>query len=253
MIRNSQNMKQHKPTRLAVALMLALSLGSAPILAATSGSTGTAGQEQLQQSTTHYMGWTDPEIAQKVARSGQALIDVLERADQSLVANDGEAVLAQHNLDYAQQIAQGIERQMPYVVMKDKLLNAKGQLEDGATHDFLQTLAPVYSSIDNLALISPRMAGSLRSGVQQAATLAKGGDGKQAAKQIDDVVDQLTLTRVYLPIITVNQQLELAQKALARQDTTGARNAIEQALGSILIVQTGTVSTGVVNTESTRS
>ncbi|MET0053027.1 MAG: YfdX family protein [Candidatus Thiodiazotropha sp.] len=253
MTRMTPNTNQHKPSRLAIALMLALTLGSAPILAATSGAAPATGQEQLQQDTTHYMGWTDPVIAQKVARSGQALIDVLERADQALVANDGEAVLAQHNLDYAQQIAQGIERQMPYVVMKDKLLNAKGQLEDGATHDFLQTLAPVYSSIDNLAMISPRMAGSLRTGVQQAANLAKAGDGKQAAKQIDDVVDQLTLPRVYLPIITVNQQIGLAQKALAKQDMSGARTAIEQALGSILIVQTGTVSTGTLNAESTGS
>ncbi|MET0088771.1 MAG: YfdX family protein [Candidatus Thiodiazotropha sp.] len=249
----NQNTKQYKPTQLTVALMLALSLGSAPIMAATSGTQVAAGQEQLQQDTTHYMGWADPVIAQKVARSGQALIDVLERADQALVANDGEAVLARHNLDYAQQIAQGIERQMPYVVMKDKLLNAKGQLEDGATHDFVQTLAPVYSSIDNLAMISPRMAGSLRTGVQQAATLAKAGDAKQAAKQIDDVVDQLTLARVYLPIITVNRQIGLAQKALAKQDMPGARTAIEQALGSILIVQTGTVSTGAVNAESAGS
>jgi hypothetical protein len=108
----------------------------------------------------------------------------------------------------------------------------------------------VYTGIDNLALISPRMAGSLRSGVNKAENLAKGGEGKQAVKQIDDVVDQLTLTRVYLPIITVKQQLEIAQKALANEDTPAAKTAIEQALGSILVVQTGTVSNGIVTTES---
>jgi hypothetical protein len=247
MSRKNLNTKQHKPTQLALALMLALSLGAAPVLAGSNSSTE---EEQLNQDTTHHMGWDDPVVAQKVARSGQALIDVLERADQALVADDGEAVLAKHNLDYAQQIAQGIERQMPYVVMKDKLLNAKGQLESGATHDFVQTLAPVYTGIDNLALISPRMAGSLRSGVNKAENLAKGGEGKQAVKQIDDVVDQLTLTRVYLPILTVNQQLEIAQKALANEDTPAAKTAIEQALGSILVVQTGTVSNGIVTTES---
>ncbi|MEJ2529694.1 MAG: hypothetical protein P8Z39_06365 [Gammaproteobacteria bacterium] len=193
MSRKILNTKLRKPTQLALALMLALSLGAAPVLA---GSNSHTEKEQLQQDTTHHMGWNDPAVAQKVEHSGQALLDVLERADQALVANDGEAVLAKHNLDYAQQIAQGIERQMPYVVMKDKLLNAKGQLESGATHDFVQTLAPVYTGIDNLALISPRMAGSLRSGVNKAENLAKGGEGKQAVKQIDDVVDQLTLTRV---------------------------------------------------------
>ncbi|MEJ2393433.1 MAG: YfdX family protein [Candidatus Thiodiazotropha sp.] len=236
---------------LGTLMLITLSLVSGQLLAEQTSQSSSAPGASLQQDVTHHLGWVDPYIANKVERNSQALIDVLERADQALVANDGDAVLARNNLDYAARIADGIEQEMPYVAIKDNLINAKGRIVAGATHDFFQQLVPVYTAIDNLALVSPQMAGNFRQGVEQAESLAKSGNGQAAMKQVDDVVDQLTLSRIYLPILFVKEQITTAQKLLAQKDMVSARQNVERALGSVIAVSTGDVVTGSVVTDAT--
>jgi len=231
-------------TRLCAALALALSLGAG----AVSAGQPTAGGETLRQVTTHYPGWDDPLIALKVERNSQVLIDVLKRADQSLAADDGGAVLAWSNLDYASRIANGIEQEMPYVEITDRLMNARDRLAAGAEHAFIEQLAPVYSGIDDLAQVSPQMAGRFRQGVERAEVEAVMGQRAKAMEKIDEVVDRIVITRAYLPILYVERQLERAHQALSRQDTDRARRSVERALGSLVTVSSGSFSGGKLAT-----
>jgi len=235
-------------TRLYAALAVALSLGAGTLYAGQAAGVGSAAGETLEQVTTHHPGWDDPLVALKVERNSQVLIDVLRRADQSLAADDGGAALARSNLDYASRIANGIEQEMPYVEITDRLMNARGRLAAGANHAFIEQLVPVYTAIEDLARVSPQMAGQFRQGVERAEAEAVMGQAAKAMERIDEVVDQVVITRAYLPILYVKRQLDRAHQALSQQDTDRARRSVERALGSLVTVSSGSFSGGKLST-----
>jgi len=235
-------------TRRCAVLAVALSLGSGALLAGQAPGVGTAAAGTLQQVTTRHPGWDDPRVALKVERNSQVLIDVLRRAERSLAADDGGAALARSNLDYASLIANGIEQAMPYVEITDRLMNARGRLAAGATHAFIEQLVPVYTDIDELAQVSPQMAGQFKQGVERAEAEAVMGQGAEAMERIDEVVDQVVIARAYLPIVYVKQQLDSAHQALSQQDTERARRSVERALGSLVTVSSGSLSGGKLST-----
>jgi hypothetical protein len=214
--------------------MLVLALSSGGIAAA-----GTSGSktESLQQSTVHHWGWANPVIAGMVEHSNQALLDVLQRADQSLKV--GETELAINNLDYADKIARSIELQMPFYVMKDRLENARGKLEAGATHEFIDQLAPVYDSIADLQLVAPRLGREVHGKVKQAEKLAGSGKRDQALQQVDQVLDKIVTVQVYVPILDIQGQIDAARKALQQQDIPMARDKVDKALGSMIAIVQG--------------
>jgi hypothetical protein len=216
---------------MSLALSLALAMSATTGLAADKSQSQT---EELQQTTAHHLGWADPDIAAMVETSSQALVDVLERADQELAVQ--EPVLAANNLAYAENIAKSITLQMPYVEMKDRLENAKGKLEAGATHDFIEELAPVYASIDDLLLVAPEMSKRVKEKVHQAQSAAKAGKQDEALKQVNAVIDNIVATRVFLPIVYVNSQIDTARKALFRADIVGARKSVAKALESLVVI-----------------
>ena len=223
-------------------LMVSLSLGAGQALAQPVVRTPANHAPMMEQNTVHHFGWDDPHVAHVVEQNGQALVDVLERADQSLAAPDQETAMAANDLSYADDIAKGIELQMPYVLMKDRLETAKGQLEAGATHEFFQDLAPVYASIDDLTMLSPELAGQVKNSVKQAENLARSGARDDAIKQVDKVVGDVVASRIDMPIRYVRQQLGIARKALDRDDIGAARKGVEKALGSMIYVVTGDIS-----------
>jgi hypothetical protein len=196
----------------------------------------------------HRWGWANPNIAMMVERTSQALVDVLERAAQALAGQ--EPVLAANNLAYAQNLAKSIELQMPYVEMKDRLETAKGKLEAGVSHDFFDELAPVYASIDDLLLVAPELGGQVKGKVQKAEQLAKSGKQGEALKQVEEVVNHVIATRVYIPILYVQAQIDVARKALSRDDINSARKGVEKALGSLIVVVTGDTAAGTLDIAS---
>ncbi len=235
-------------TRLCAALAVMLTLGPGALFAGQAPGVAEAAGETLPQVTTHHPGWDDPLVALKVERNSQVLIDVLRRADQSLAAEDGGTALARSNLDYASRIANGIEQEMPYVEITDRLMNARGRLAAGATQAFIEQLIPVYAAIDDLARVSPQMAGQFRQGVERAEAEAVMGQGAMAMERIDEVVDQVVITRAYLPVLYVKRQLDRAHQALSQQDTERARRSVERALGSLVTVSSGSLSGGKLST-----
>ena len=219
---------------LVLSLMLVLALSStAGAVAGTSGSMADA----LQQTSSHHWGWANPEIAGMVEHSNQALLDVLQRADQAL--NGGESELALNNLTYADNIARSIELQMPFYVMKDRLENAKGKLLAGATHAFIDQLAPVYASIADLQLVAPRLGQEVRGKVRQAEKLAGSGRRDQALQQVDQVLDKIVSVQVYVPILDIQGQIDAARKDLHQDNIQTARDRVDKALGSMIAIVQG--------------
>jgi hypothetical protein len=232
---------------LSTALVLALSAGAGLAAEAPNDKTSALARER-DQATVHHWGWANPHIAVMVERSSRALVDVLERADQALTVQ--EPVLAANNLVYADKLARAIELQMPYVEIKDRLETAKGKLEDGATHDFFDDLAPVYASIDDLLVVAPELSGQVKGKVRNAEKLVKEGKQGEALKQVDEVVDHVIATRVYIPILYVQGQIDAARKALTRDEIKAARKAVEKALGSLKVVIAGDTAEGTVDIAS---
>jgi hypothetical protein len=219
---------------LVLPLMLALAMSSGAVGAfETSGAT----TQSLQQTTLHHWGWANPEIAGMVEHSSQALVDVLERADQAL--NDQETELAANNLAYADNIARSIELQMPFYLMKDRLENAKGKLQAGATHAFIDQLAPVYDSITDLQLVAPGLSLEVRGKLQQAEHMARSGKHQQALQQVDEVLDEIVNVRVYVPILDIQGQIDAARKALQQGHIQAARDRLDKALGSMIAIVQG--------------
>jgi len=233
-------------------IVLALSAGGGHAVAGTSPEqshqTTAKPQQEIEQTVAHHWGWANPHIAAMVEGSARALVDVLGRADQALAGQS--PVLAAHNLDYADKLAHAIELQMPYVAIKDRLEDAKGKLEAGATHDFFDDLAPVYANIDDLLLVAPGLGGQIKGKVQKAEQQAKAGKKDEALKQVDAVLDQVTATRVYIPILYVQGQIDAARKALTKQKIEAARADVAKALDSLTLVITGDTAEGTVDVTS---
>jgi hypothetical protein len=222
--------RHYRAASLAVALAFAMSAAGA--VAAESKPEVPPGR--LGQTAVHHLGWADPLIAAMVERSAAALVDVLERADQALAGQS--PVLAVSNLAYAENIARGIALQTPYVEIKARLETARKSLEASAAHDFVDDLAPVYASIDDLMLVAPEMAQKVKAEVRQAEGKAQAGAREQALGQVDALIREIVATRVYLPIAYVEGQIDVARKALVRSDIKGARAAVEKALDSLVVI-----------------
>ena len=224
----------HKPVRqpLMLALILALVLSGSTVSASGLSTGGTS--ESLQLTTLHHWGWANPEIAGMVEHSNQALLDVLQRADQALNAQETE--LAASNLAYADNIALSIELQMPFFVMKERLESAKRNLQMGTNHAFIDQLAPVYASVVDLQLVAPELGHELRDQLQQAQRLAGSGKRDEALQQLDQILDKIVTVRVYVPVLEVKGQIDAARQALQGGDIQVARDKIEQALGSMIAI-----------------
>ena len=229
---HSSQHRVHRP--LVLSLILALALSSVDISVAEASASTT---EPLQQTSLHHWGWANPKIAGMVEHSNQALLDVLQRADQAL--NGQESELALNNLAYADKIARSIELQMPFYVMKDRLENAKGQLQAGATHAFIDQLAPVYDSIADLRVVAPGLGQEVQGKVQQAQQLARSGKRDQALQQVDQVLDKIVNVQVYVPILDIQGQIDAASKALHHGDMQMARDKVDKALGSMIAIVQG--------------
>jgi len=217
---------------LVLSVILTLTLISGTVAAGT-----TASSASLQQTGLHHWGWANPRIAGMVEHSNQALLDVLQRADQAL--NGKESVLAASNLAYADNIARSIELQMPFYVIKDRLDTAKGKLEAGATHAFIDQLAPVYDSIADLQLVAPNLGREVRGDIEQAQRLARSGRRDQALQQVNRVLDKIVTVQVYVPILDIQGQIDAARKALQQGDMPMARDRVDKALGSMIAIVQG--------------
>jgi hypothetical protein len=216
----------------AVSLALALALGTSA--AGAGGAAQKASPVRLAQPTVHHLGWAKPSIAAMVERSSAALVDVLDRADQALAGQS--PVLAASNLAYAENIARGIALQTPFVRIKTRLETARGTLQASLGQDFVDDFAPVYASIDDLMLVAPEMARQVNAEVRQAESNAQAGESKRAIAQVDALIRRIVATRVYLPIEYVEGQIDVARKALVRDDIKAARAAVEKALGSLVVI-----------------
>lgn len=232
----------HRVLSTGTVLVLTMSLGTGQALARPALRTAASHQAAAGQPAVHRFGWDNPHVARLVEQSGQSLVDILERTDQSLAAPDRESARAANSLGYAEDIAKGIALQMPYVLMKDRLEAAKAKLQAGATQAFLDALVSVYASIDDLKMLSPGLARQLEGSLKNAQRLAQSGSRRSALLQMDNLIDGVVASRIDIPIRYVRQQLDIARKALQRDDIAAARKGVEKALGSMIYVVTDDLS-----------
>jgi hypothetical protein len=207
---------------LVLSVILTLTLISGTVAAGTTASSSAS----LQQTGLHHWGWANPRIAAMVEHFDQAL-------------SGKESVLAASNLAYAHNIARSIELQMPFYVMKDRLGTAKGKLEAGATHAFIDQLAPVYDSVADLQLVAPDLGREVHDSIEQAQRLARSGRRDQALQQVDRVLDKIVSVRVYVPILDIQGQIDAARKALQQDDMPKARDRVDKALVSMIAIVQG--------------
>jgi len=95
--------------------------------------------------------------------------------------------------------------------------------------------------------VAPGLGRQIKSKVQKAEQQAKAGKKDEALKQVDAVLDQVTATRVYIPILYVQGQIDAARKALTKQKIEAARADVAKALDSLTLVITGDTAEGTVD------
>ena len=123
--------------------------------------------------------------------------------------------------------------------IKDRLETAKGKLEVGATHDFIDDLAPVYAGIDDLVLVAPETGAQVKAKVKKAEAPAKADKTQEAAQQVDEVANDIVATRIHIPIAYVQGQIDAAREALSGQDIDAAHKDVRRAIDSLLVLASG--------------
>ena len=194
--------------------------------------TAVAPEESIEQDD--FPGWHNPMLARAAKYAGQALIADLKSAQKALDLNDLKR--ANHYLDAARNLADGIRTMMPFTVTIDQIRDAKGNISVNADLFETDTLLPIYQSLEELDVYAPEIAQQSRDKVGQAEKLAKAGKNMQAVEILDQVEADITATTVYMPVITVSQHIDDAMAALKAEPSNkiNAQEQIDMALTSMI-------------------
>jgi hypothetical protein len=217
-----------KPVAVALAASLLVSTIAMPVNAAEKS------YSELDSVT--YNGWGDPAMAHIAVTSGRALIDHLMTARALLKTNQYDQ--ARSALIASREFTDAIERIMPYLTVAQELKDASDRVIEEKVDVLKSDLLPIYASLDELAVFAPEAAKKSKSMVRHAQQHAAAGDRARAAKELKEAAAEVTLHTVYLPVDYVNQQVRVAQYALAEKqpDVKTASTAVDKALHSLVVV-----------------
>lgn len=181
--------------------------------------------------------WVDPVMPQLAATSGRALMAHLRGADAAL--SGGDVADARSELLNSAEFVQGIEAMMPFLVLTDRVRDARTGLSETSVETFSAKLLPIYARLDDLQVYAPKVAHNAKARLKEAESRARSGNISGAHKALAKVEDDLTETVAYLPVQFVGDQIAAARAALDRNpaDTSTARKAVQNALGSLEVVQ----------------
>ena len=181
-----------------------------------------------------FPGWKDPVMGNIAVYSGQALIRHLQMAKATLEEKKlGEAKGA---LTAAKDFAGGLRKMIPFLVVVDQVKDAKGKVLESADSIVVDDMLPVYKNIDQMEIYAPELAKKARGKLKEAQKLVKAGKKKQAGEKLDEVIDDITATTVYMPVIYISKEVNQALKALDGKEpnTKVAKADINAALNSLV-------------------
>lgn len=191
-----------------------------------------APEERIDQD--NFPGWHNPMLARAVKYAGQALIADLKSAQLALDLNDLNR--ADHYLNAAQNLSNGIRTMMPFTVTIDQIRDARGNISVNADLFETDTLLPIYQSLEELDVYAPEIAQQSLDKVGKAEKLAKAGKNTQAVEFLDQVEADISATTVYMPVIAVSQHIDEAMASLKAEPSNkiNAQEQIDLALTSMI-------------------
>jgi hypothetical protein len=188
--------------------------------------------EEVAEVITESAGWDSTNVEKLVAHTGREVVHHLIAAAASLDKSSGKArgnLVAAHRLNYS------ALQMMPFLSVTEDVFNAKGKLAMGETDRFYDELLPIYSQLDTLALYAPEAATKAIGHLKKAERLARKGNSKVAMDSLTDLMDIVSKTTVYMPVLYVEGQIKAALYGLnqPKRDITLAKRAITNALNSL--------------------
>lgn len=198
--------------------------------------------------------WNDPVMADIAVTSGRALLNHLLSAKSLLYAGNRDT--ARGMLYTSSTFADGLKRLIPDKTLSDKsfpfntfpLKNKTSQTETFPTEDnadeLYSDLLPLYSGLDKLDLVAPRIAKSVKSklaAVPQSEHREK--RNPSVAADLYRLYKEKPAVTVYLPVNYVDNQIQIALQAMNHvpKDEAIAEHAVDNALNHLVIVVNGEI------------
>ncbi len=182
---------------------------------------------------THVKGWTGSDVQKKASHTGREIVSNLSEAHQALEEQDNS--LALKKLNEANKLNASVREIMPFANIREDIYNARGKLVFSDVDTYFDDLLPIYTQLDELQVYAPEVANNIRNHVKKSEYIARRGDAKAAVKPLDEVLDQISSTTVYMPVMFVDGQIKAAIGALNKDkpDSKIANTAVENALQSL--------------------
>lgn len=188
-------------------------------------------------------GWTGSEMEKKATQTGRDIVASLADAHQALM--NGDQKLALKSLRKAGELNANVLTMMPFATIEEDMYNAKGKLASSETTHYINDLLPIYTQLDELQVYAPETAKRIRSHLKKSEDSAHRGKVKEAMTRLDDVMDELSATTVYMPVKFVGGQIKAAIGALDKSspDQATANKAVNNALDSLSAYTSDVVAT----------
>lgn len=214
----------------AVSAALLLSLGSGYAVAKSdqnSKTSATKAQTELTDNETiaDHAGWNNPKLAPIASHGGRVLLRQMLDVQESL--NTGNVDGARHALKAAEDFAETLKPMMPYTVISDHVRDGNAKVVASDAGVAVDQMLPIYGDTTTVTAYEPE-------------TGTKASAKHQKTEKLDAVAADVDSQVVYLPVLYMEQQAELASKALDRNppDTKAATQAVQNALDSLVIGDT---------------
>jgi len=232
--KQSSNSRHFKLTTLGVMLLLSACTDTKPLDTSNAMGIDTSVSPEESVANARFPGWHNPLLARAAEYAGQALIADLKSAQKALDLDDLNH--ANHYLNAAEDLAEGIQTMMPFSVTIDQIRDAKGDIERYADWFAADALLPVYHSLEELDIYAPELAQQSRDKVRRSEQLAKLGNSVQAIEILNQVETDLAKTTVYMPVISVSKHIDIALVALEQEPVNkiNVQEQIDIALSSML-------------------
>lgn len=178
-------------------------------------------------------GWNSNNMARLAMHTGEEIVHHLMAAQDALQKNESGKALG--NLISARRLNNSAMQMMPFVTVNEHTQNARGKLALGESGVFYDELLPIYAELDALEIYAPTAAQKARKHLKQAEAKARKGDNKAAMESLQNVMDVVAETKLYLPVMYVEGQLDAAINALSglKRNASIAKTAITNALESL--------------------
>lgn len=202
--------------------------------------TGT-GNHSVTVISDSYPGWNDPVMANIAVYSAHAMIHRLQTAKDDLAAHKDQA--AKTALQQARNFSEGVHTMMPFIATLDQVKNARGKILTSKKAVFIENMLPIYASVDQMEFYAPDLAHRVRKELKGVEKHVRNDERQQAGKQLDNIVDDISGTAVYLPVLYVQDQTDVALRDLQQKkpDTRDATRKIDNALDSLVTIGAGAI------------